>query len=143
MGDEPISRSVNICGQTLDVDPRTGRTEVNHARPFSKRDWNEIATPRVIAVVDANGNESGITIAGAKHKELRDVDFICSVTAGRGVKHRITDEQWHAYVLKLAARYPDRVMQGPPRPPEASRASRVIRYLYVFPASGARDTANT
>jgi hypothetical protein len=125
--DAPISRGINIAGQTLDIDPRTGKCEVNHARPFSKSAWRQIAKPHTVTVVHADGNESVVTIAGATHSELRDDVFVGSVATGGGIKHRITNQQWHACVMRLAALFPDKVgTQDGIKPVKPVPAARVV-----------------
>lgn len=109
MDDVPISRGINMCGQILDVDPRTGRTIVNHAKPYSKGAWNEIAKPHTVTVTHADGSVSVATIVGATHSELRDPDFVYAVATGRDIKHGLSDAQWHACVMRLAAQHPDKV----------------------------------
>lgn len=115
-----ISKGTNICGQVLDVDPRTGKTEVNTVKPYTKRDWNRIARPHVVTVTHADGRQSLVTIAGASHSELRDADFVGSVATGGSVKHKLDD--WHKFVIKLAAKHPHLVVSSS----SPSIGSRVI-----------------
>lgn len=103
------SRGVNIAGQTLSVDPRTGRLE-RLARPFPKSAFREIARDHTVIMQHADGTTSEIVITGATYAELRDQDFILALVTGDWddylMKNRVTDEMWHQFVQSLAIKYP-------------------------------------
>jgi hypothetical protein len=101
------SRGVNIAGQTLSVDPRTGRTE--NTGLFSKAAWNEIADPHTVTLTRHDGSNALVTIAGARFKELRDDKLVQSLIAGGRLKHTVSNEEWHQCVMSYARRYPDLV----------------------------------
>jgi hypothetical protein len=95
------------------MDPRTGEYG-NWAKPFPKSAWNEVAAPHTVTIVHADGSESVVTIAGATHTELRDQDFVLAVVTGDWdrwlMKRRVTNEQWHAFLVKLAEQHPEKVL---------------------------------
>jgi hypothetical protein len=103
-----MQRGVNIAGQILDVDPRTGKTEVNHAKPFSKASWLEPAKPHTVTVQCADGTTSSVMIVGATHAELRDDAFIHALVTGQSMS-TITEKLWHGFVMRLANKHPDKV----------------------------------
>jgi hypothetical protein len=94
------------------MDPRTGLYE-NHVKPFPKSAWNEVAKPHTVTVVHVAGSKTEVTIVGATHTELRDEDFVLAVVTGDWdrwlAKRKVTNEQWHAYIIKLAEQNPDKV----------------------------------
>jgi hypothetical protein len=110
-----ISKGISIAGQTLSVDPRTGRLE-NLAKPFGKAAANIIAPDHTILVTHSDGTERKIVIKGATYSELRDQDFILALVSEDTndwdrwlTKRRVTNEQWHSYVITLADKHPDKV----------------------------------
>lgn len=116
MLDDTKAQGFNVGPQHLSLDPRTGKYE-NRSPPYPKSEWDVIAKPHTVTVVHADGSETEVTIVGATHTELRDQDFILAIATGDAgdwdrwlAKRRITNEQWHEFVVKLAEQHPEKVL---------------------------------
>lgn len=110
-----ISKGITIAGQTLSIEPRSGRLE-NLAKPFPKSAANRVAPDHTITSILADGTERKTIIRGATWAELRDQEFILALVSEDPndwdrwlTKRRVTNEQWHSYVITLANKYPDLV----------------------------------
>lgn len=104
----------DIGPQRLSLDPRTGIYE-NGGNRSGYDEHDPISKPVVVAVQHADGGTSAVRIVGAKYRDLRDPDFVIAVATGDWdswliKQHRIvTKEEWHASVMKLAAKHPEAV----------------------------------
>lgn len=107
-----ISKGINIAGQYLSVDPRTGRLE-RLAKPFHKSEANRIAPDHTVTVNKADGSVEIVTIKGASYADLRDKDLVLAIVTGDWDAYlsgrRVTNEQWHSYIITLAAKHPELV----------------------------------
>jgi hypothetical protein len=109
MDNVPIRRGIMIAGQTLSVDPYTGKL-LNLAKPFAKAEANRIAPDHTVIVNKADGSIEHVTLKGMTYTELRDASLVTAIATGDWSEYlagrRVTNEQWHSYIITLADKYP-------------------------------------
>lgn len=107
-----MQRGINIGPQHLSLDPYTGRLE-QWAKPISKAEANRIAKPHTVVVNRADGSIEHVTLVGMTYTELRDAELVAAIATGDWdeylSKRRVTNEQWHSYIITLANKHPDKV----------------------------------